>query len=76
MALGHQRAEPRAVLLISHRLANVTGAQRIYALEEGRVAGCGTHTQLLTTCPCYQRLWNSQQALEHYTPDTEQEALA
>jgi len=76
MALVHQLAETRAVLLISHRLANVTGAQRIYALEEGRVAGCGTHTQLLTTCPCYQRLWNSQQALEHYTPDTEQEALA
>ena len=76
MALVHQLAETRAVLLISHRLANVTGAQRIYALEEGRVAGCGTHTQLLATCPCYQRLWNSQQALEHYTPDTEQEALA
>lgn len=76
MALVHQLAETRAVLLISHRLANVTGAQRIYALEEGRVAGCGIHTQLLATCPCYQRLWNSQQALEHYTPDTEQEALA
>ena len=76
MALVHQLAETRAVLLISHRLANVTGAQRIYALEEGRVAGCGTHPQLLATCPCYQRLWNSQQALEHYTPDTEQEALA
>lgn len=76
MALVHQLAETRAVLLISHRLANVTGAQRIYALEEGRVAGCGTHTHLLATCPCYQRLWNSQQALEHYTPDTEQEALA
>ncbi len=76
MALVHQLAETRAVLLISHRLANVTGAQHIYALEEGRVAGCDTHTQLLATCPCYQRLWNSQQALEHYTPDTEQEALA
>lgn len=76
MALVHQLAETKAVLLISHRLANVTGAKRIYALEEGRVAGCGTHTQLLATCPCYQRLWNSQQALEHYTPDTEQEALA
>ena len=32
--------------------------------------------QLLAACPCYQRLWNSQQALEHYTPDTQQEALA
>lgn len=76
MALVHRLAETKAVLLISHRLANVTGVQRIYALEEGRVAGCGTHAQLLAACPCYQRLWNSQQALEHYTPDTQQEALA
>ena len=76
MALVHRLAETKAVLLISHRLANVTGAQRIYALEDGRVAGCGTHAQLLAACPCYQRLWNSQQALEHYTPDTQQEALA
>ena len=76
MALVHRLAETKAVLLISHRLANVTGAKRIYALEEGRVAGCGTHAQLLAACPCYQRLWNSQQALEHYTPDTQQEALA
>lgn len=76
MALVHRLAETKAVLLISHRLANVTGAQRIYALEEGRVAGCGTHAQLLAACPCYQRLWNSQQALEHCTPDTQQEALA
>lgn len=76
MALVHRLAETKAVLLISHRLANVTGAQRIYALEEGRVAGCGTHAQLLAACPCYQRLWNSQQALEHYTPDIQQEALA
>lgn len=76
MALVHRLAETKAVLIISHRLANVTGAKRIYALEEGRVAGCGTHAQLLAACPCYQRLWNSQQALEHYTPDTQQEALA
>ena len=64
------------IMALVHRLANVTGAKRIYALEEGRVAGCGTHAQLLAACPCYQRLWNSQQALEHYTPDTQQEALA
>lgn len=76
MALVHQLAETKAVLLISHRLANVIGAQCIYALENGQVAGCGPHTQLLNTCPCYQRLWNSQQALEHYSPDTEQEVLA
>ena len=76
MALVHRLAETKAVLLISHRLANVTGAQRIYALEEGRVAGCGTHAQLLAASPCYQRLWNSQQALEHYTPDTQPEARA
>ena len=66
MHLVHQLAQTKAVLLISHRLANVTNADCIYALEQGNVMGCGTHEELLNTCPSYRSLWDSQQALEHY----------
>lgn len=66
MKLVHQLAETKAVLLISHRLANVTNADCIYVLEQGNVMGCGTHEALLNTCPVYRSLWDSQQALEHY----------
>ncbi len=71
MALVHQLAQTKCVLLISHRLANVTAAGRIYALDKGNVAGCGTHGQLLEHCPAYRELWDSQQALEHYNAKEE-----
>ena len=59
-----------SVLLISHRLANVTGADLIYVLEQGAVVQSGTHAQLTGEKGLYRRLWNSQQALEN---DLEQE---
>ena len=59
-------AKEKTVILISHRLANVVGADRIYTLEDGRISQCGTHTSLLNTRGVYSRLFNSQSALENY----------
>lgn len=59
-------AKKKTVILISHRLANVVGADRIYTLENGRISQCGTHTSLLNTQGVYSRLFNSQSALENY----------
>lgn len=67
MELVHQLAKHKTVLLISHRLANVTQAQCIYTLQKGRIVGKGSHSQLLEQCPVYQALWNNQQALEQYS---------
>ena len=36
-------AKKKSVLLISHRLANITKADMIYAMEQGEVKECGTH---------------------------------
>ena len=59
-------ARTKTVILISHRLANVTGADRIYVLAEGVVAESGSHTELLEKDGVYKKLWNAQSALEHY----------
>ena len=67
MALIRTLARTKTVILISHRLANVTGADRICLLQEGRVAEAGTHTALLEKGGAYAKLWNAQQQLEHYT---------
>lgn len=67
MALIRTLACRKTVILISHRLANVTGADKLYLLAEGRVAEAGTHTDLLAAQGAYARLWNAQQQLEHYT---------
>ena len=55
----------KGVLVISHRLANVVHAQRIFVLHEGALVGWGTHEELLATCDMYRSLWNQQSALEN-----------
>jgi len=53
------------VILISHRLANVTGADNIYVMQSGSVVESGTHLTLPKS-GVYDRLWNAQQELESY----------
>ena len=59
-------AKKKSVLLISHRLANITKADVIYAMEQGEVKECGTHEELLRKNGLYQKMWTTQQRLERY----------
>lgn len=59
-------AKKKSVLLISHRLANITKADMIYAMEQGEVEECGTHEELLRKNGLYQKMWTTQQRLELY----------
>ena len=62
----HRLAREKTVILISHRLANVIGADNIYVVEKGRVVEHGTHYELLEKRGAYVALWNAQQSLENY----------
>ncbi len=57
-------ARYKAVIVISHRLANAVPARRIYVLDHGVLAGAGTHEELLAGCEAYGALWNAQAELE------------
>ena len=59
-------AKKKSVLLISHRLANITKADVIFAMEQGEVKECGTHEELLRKNGLYQKMWTTQQRLELY----------
>lgn len=65
----HALAKEKTVILISHRLANVTAADQIYVMEQGRIAESGSHEALLTNHNVYEKLWNAQQTLETFGKD-------
>jgi ATP-binding cassette, subfamily B, bacterial len=57
-----QHADGRTVLLITHRLASVRYADRIYVLDHGKVTEHGTHDQLIELNGLYADLYNLQAA--------------
>jgi ABC-type transport system involved in cytochrome bd biosynthesis fused ATPase/permease subunit len=59
-------AKTKTVIVITHRLANVIDADRIYCLESGHIAGAGTHKELLDSCDVYKNLWTTQRELEEF----------
>lgn len=52
------------LLIVTQRVATVKSAEQIIVLEEGRMAGKGTHQELMATCPTYQEIALSQLSLE------------
>ena len=65
----HRMVGEKTVILISHRLANVTDAENIYVMEDGNVVEQGSHKELLENGGAYSKLWNTQFALENYAKE-------
>ncbi len=49
-----------AVVIISQRTASIRFADEILVLDDGRLAGRGTHEELLQTCDVYREIYESQ----------------
>lgn len=47
-------------IIIAQRIASVKDADRIVVLENGKIAACGTHEELLFSSEIYQDIYNSQ----------------
>ena len=48
------------VFIVSQRAASISHADQIIVLDDGRIAGRGTHAELLESCPVYQEIYYSQ----------------
>lgn len=48
------------VIIVSQRTASIQNADKILVLEDGLLAGQGTHKELLETCPVYREIYDSQ----------------
>lgn len=51
--------QDKTVIVITHRLSTVSGAQQIIMLSGGQVAESGTHSELLAQNGVYRRLWQA-----------------
>lgn len=51
---------PRTTVIVSQRIASVRDADLICVLSHGRMAGLGSHGELLATCPLYREICASQ----------------
>ncbi|MDE5990619.1 MAG: ABC transporter ATP-binding protein/permease [Clostridia bacterium] len=64
MEVVAQLAKKAVVIVISHRLANVVNADRIYYLADGKVTEEGSHSRLCEKNGEYARLYFAQKSLE------------
>lgn len=52
------------VLIVAQRISTILHAEQIIVLEEGRIAGIGTHNELMKTCDVYKQIALSQLSKE------------
>lgn len=58
-ALG-KKASNATVLIVAQRISTILHADQILVLDDGRIAGKGTHEELLKNCGAYQEIARSQ----------------
>ncbi|MFQ8600538.1 MAG: hypothetical protein ACLSAP_08125 [Oscillospiraceae bacterium] len=52
--------EGMTVLMVSQRASTIQNADKIIVLDDGEVAGIGTHAALLQSCAVYREICQSQ----------------
>lgn len=56
----HRRLSDATVIVVAQRISTILHADQIIVLEDGRIAGMGTHSQLLESCETYLEIARSQ----------------
>ncbi|HEY7413880.1 MAG TPA: ABC transporter ATP-binding protein, partial [Ktedonobacteraceae bacterium] len=59
-----QETGDATVLIVAQRVSTVMDADRIIVLDEGHIAGIGTHRELMSTCEVYREIVSSQLSIE------------
>ena len=69
MAVIHNMAKIKTVILISHRLENVVGSDKILLLDKGKIEESGTHSELMSLNKKYKLMYSTQAKLEKYAKE-------
>ena len=65
MKVINELSKTKIIILISHRLANVTNSNQIYFLQNGKIIENGSHSQLMNQHGEYAKLFTKQKELEN-----------
>lgn len=71
MTVIHNMAKIKTVILISHRLENVVGSDKIILLDKGEIEEEGTHNELINCGKEYKLMYSTQAELEKYAKEEE-----
>ena len=55
-------AKNKTLIVIAHRLSTIVNADEIAVVDAGRVIACGTHENLLGSCPLYTQMWAAHES--------------
>jgi ABC-type transport system involved in cytochrome bd biosynthesis fused ATPase/permease subunit len=69
MTVIHNMAKIKTVILISHRLENVVGSDKILLLDKGKIEESGTHSELMSFNKKYKLMYSTQAELEKYAKE-------
>lgn len=69
MAVIHNMAKIKTVILISHRLENVVGSDKILLLDKCKIEESGTHSELISLNKKYKLMYSTQAELEKYAKE-------
>ena len=50
----------KTIFIVSQRTSSIQFADKIIVLDDGKIAGMGTHDELLTSCDTYREIYDSQ----------------
>lgn len=62
-ALKEQLAD-KNIIIVAQRVGSIMNADQILVLDEGRLVGKGTHSELMKSCPVYSEIAHSQLSKE------------
>lgn len=64
-----RKTKEAAVIIVAQRISTILHAEQIIVLDDGRIAGIGTHRELLKSCEAYYQIAASQLSEEELAKD-------
>ena len=70
-----EKTADSTVIIVAQRISTILHAEQIIVLDEGKIAGIGTHKELLHSCDVYRQIASSQLSEKELAADLEDDTV-